>query len=65
MSLVSGALLIRAALAPRPLAAGQLVLGITAMGAEAGFDTRWDGRVARPLKACASEISRRLGFIAK
>ena len=43
----------------------QLVLGITAMGAEAGFDTRWDGRVARPLKACAREISRRLGFSSK
>lgn len=53
------------ALALHPLAASQLVLGITAMGAEAGFDTRWDGRVARPLKACAMEISRRLGFSSK
>jgi DNA-binding IclR family transcriptional regulator len=40
-----------------------LVLGITAMGPEATFDSDWDGRVAVPLKACALEISRRLGFV--
>ncbi len=41
-----------------------LVLGITAMGPEATFDSDWNGRVAVPLKACALEISRRLGFVA-
>jgi len=40
-----------------------LVLGITAMGPEATFDRAWDGKVAVPLKACALEISRRLGFV--
>jgi DNA-binding IclR family transcriptional regulator len=40
-----------------------LVLGITAMGPEATFDSDWNGRVAVPLKACALEISRRLGFV--
>lgn len=40
-----------------------LVLGITAMGPEATFDREWDGRVAAPLRACALEISRRLGFV--
>ena len=41
-----------------------LVLGITAMGPEATFDQAWDGKVAAPLKACALEISNRLGFVA-
>jgi DNA-binding IclR family transcriptional regulator len=41
-----------------------IVLGITAMGPEATFDSAWDGKVAVPLKACALEVSRRLGFIA-
>jgi DNA-binding IclR family transcriptional regulator len=40
-----------------------LVLGITAMGPEATFDRAWDGKVAVPLKACAQEISHRLGFV--
>ena len=40
-----------------------LVLAITAMGPEATFDRAWDGRVAVPLKACALEISYRLGFV--
>lgn len=40
-----------------------LVLGITAMGPEATFDRDWEGRVAVPLRACALEISRRLGFV--
>lgn len=39
-----------------------LVLGITAMGPEATFDREWDGKVALPLKACASEVSRLLGY---
>lgn len=40
-----------------------LVLGITAMGPEATFDRAWDGKVAVPLKACAQEVSNRLGFV--
>jgi DNA-binding IclR family transcriptional regulator len=41
--------------------ANNLVLGITAMGPEATFDSAWNGKVAVPLKACAMEISRLLG----
>ena len=44
-------------------AAGHLVLGITVMGPEATFDNEWDGRVARPLRECALEVSRRLGYL--
>lgn len=43
--------------------AGNLVLGITVMGPEATFDNDWNGRVATPLRACALEVSRRLGFL--
>jgi DNA-binding IclR family transcriptional regulator len=43
--------------------AGNLVLGITAMGPEATFDNGWNGRVAAPLRACALEVSRRLGYL--
>ena len=42
---------------------GHLVLGITAMGPEATFDSSWKGSVAKPLRACAAEISQRLGFV--
>ena len=44
--------------------ADNIVLGITAMGPQATFDSAWNGTVALPLKACALEISRRLGFVA-
>jgi DNA-binding IclR family transcriptional regulator len=44
-------------------AAGHLVLGITAMGPEATFDNEWNGKVASPLRACALEVSRRLGYL--
>ncbi|HEV8695949.1 MAG TPA: IclR family transcriptional regulator [Lysobacter sp.] len=44
-------------------AAGNLVLGITAMGPEATFDNEWNGKVAAPLRACALEVSRRLGYL--
>jgi DNA-binding IclR family transcriptional regulator len=44
-------------------AAGHLVLGITAMGPEATFDSDWDGRIASPLRACTTEVSRRLGYL--
>ncbi len=43
--------------------AGNLVLGITAMGPEATFDNDWNGKVAAPLRACAVEVSRRLGYL--
>ena len=43
--------------------AGHLVLGITAMGPEATFDNGWNGKVAGPLRACAAEVSRRLGYL--
>ncbi len=44
-------------------ATGHLVLGITAMGPEATFDSAWDGRIAMPLRDCALEVSRRLGHV--
>jgi len=43
--------------------AGHLVLGITAMGPAATFDNDWNGKVAKPLRACAMEVSRRLGYL--
>jgi DNA-binding IclR family transcriptional regulator len=42
---------------------GNMVLGITAMGPEATFDKDWNGKVAKPLLACAAEVSRRLGYL--
>lgn len=41
--------------------AGHIVLGLLVMGPSATFDSSWDGKVARPLLRCASEISRRIG----
>lgn len=43
--------------------AGNMVLSITAMGPDASFDSDWNGRIATPLRACALEVSRRLGFV--
>lgn len=40
---------------------GNLVLGITAMGPSASFDSAWNGTVATALKECAREVSARLG----
>ncbi len=40
---------------------GHLVMGITAMGPSATFDTCWTGVVAQALRRCASEVSARLG----
>jgi len=37
------------------------VLAVTAIGPAGIFDSRWDGTTARALKACAGEISQRLG----
>jgi DNA-binding IclR family transcriptional regulator len=42
---------------------GLLVMGITAMGPSATFDTDWNGTVAQPLKRCAEEVSLRLGML--
>lgn len=40
---------------------GAIVLALTAIGPAAIFDTRWDGEVAVALKACADQVSQRLG----
>lgn len=40
---------------------GHLVLGVLVMGPSATFDTKWDGKIAKPLRLCAQEISRRMG----
>jgi DNA-binding IclR family transcriptional regulator len=42
---------------------GLLVMGITAMGPSATFDTAWNGAVAQPLQRCAVEVSARLGMV--
>ncbi|MBO9515845.1 MAG: IclR family transcriptional regulator [Variovorax sp.] len=43
---------------------GAIVLAVTAIGPDAVFDTRWDGEIAAALKACADQVSERLGAIA-
>jgi len=43
---------------------GAIVLAITAIGPAAIFDTQWDGDIARALKACAGQVSERLGAVA-
>ena len=40
---------------------GAIVLAVTAIGPAAIFDTRWDGEIAVALKACAHQVSQRLG----
>lgn len=40
---------------------GQIVLAITAIGAAGIFDSNWDGPVALAVKACARQVSQRLG----
>jgi DNA-binding IclR family transcriptional regulator len=40
---------------------GEIALAVTAIGPAAIFDTRWDGEIARALKACADQVSQRLG----
>jgi DNA-binding IclR family transcriptional regulator len=40
---------------------GHIVVGILAMGPTATFDSNWDGVVAKALKRCATEVSRRIG----
>jgi DNA-binding IclR family transcriptional regulator len=41
---------------------GTLVLSVTAIGATASFDSRWDGGVASALRRVATDLSRRLGW---
>ncbi|MDN8614873.1 IclR family transcriptional regulator [Variovorax ginsengisoli] len=40
---------------------GAIVLAVTAIGPAAIFDTRWGGEIAVALKACADQVSQRLG----
>ncbi len=40
---------------------GAMVLSITAIGPAAVFDTTWDGAIAHELRACAAQVSQRLG----
>lgn len=40
---------------------GQIELAITALGPAGTFDPSWDGVIARSLRACAAEVSRRIG----
>jgi DNA-binding IclR family transcriptional regulator len=40
---------------------GHIVLGILAMGPSATFDSHWNGAIAKALKHCAGEVSRRIG----
>jgi DNA-binding IclR family transcriptional regulator len=42
-------------------AEGHIVLGILAMGPSATFDSNWNGAVAKALRQCATEVSRRIG----
>lgn len=41
--------------------AGHLVLGILVMGPAATFDSEWEGAIAKSLRQCALEVSRRIG----
>jgi DNA-binding IclR family transcriptional regulator len=42
-------------------AEGHIVLAVLVMGPAATFDSEWDGKIAEPLRLCATEISRRVG----
>ena len=37
---------------------GNIALALTSLGPTGLFDVAWDGSIARPLLACAQEISR-------
>jgi DNA-binding IclR family transcriptional regulator len=52
---------IDALVAPVFNAEGHIVLGVLVMGPSATFDTDWEGKIAKPLRATAAEISRRIG----
>ncbi len=38
-----------------------IVLAVTTLGPAGSFDPAWDGALAQQLRACAADISRRLG----
>lgn len=40
---------------------GGIVLAVTTLGPAGSFDAAWDGALAQRLRACAADISRRLG----
>ncbi len=44
---------------------GNIVLGVLLMGSSGVFDTAWSGEPAQAVKACAADISRRLGYLPK
>jgi len=41
---------------------GNVTLALTSLGPSGLFDAAWDGTIAKPLLACAKEISRKLGY---
>ncbi|MDQ8031040.1 MAG: IclR family transcriptional regulator [Bordetella sp.] len=41
---------------------GNIVLALTSIGPSGLFDVAWNGAIARPLMACAQEISHKLGY---
>ena len=41
---------------------GSVTLALTCLGPSGLFDITWDGAIAKPLLACAREISRKLGY---
>jgi DNA-binding IclR family transcriptional regulator len=52
---------INALSAPVLDAAGAIQLAVTALGPAGSFDVAWDGPLAREVRACAQEISAKLG----
>jgi DNA-binding IclR family transcriptional regulator len=42
--------------------AGHVALAITAMGPSGTFDARWSSPIAEALRACAADVSKRLGY---
>lgn len=42
--------------------AGNIVLGLLAMGPSATFDSAWKGKVASALRRCAQDVSGKLGY---
>jgi DNA-binding IclR family transcriptional regulator len=52
---------IDALVAPVFNAEGHIVLGLLVMGPSTTFDSDWEGKIAKPLRAAAAEISRHIG----
>jgi DNA-binding IclR family transcriptional regulator len=42
---------------------GQIVLALTALGPAGMFDAAWDGEPARAVRACADQVTRRIGGV--